>query len=171
VSFDAKELGAATGSQLGGPGSMDPAAYAALFAGAVHVAERGTEEIGGVTTTHYVGTIDLEKAIGGIGEVIGKDAGKDLVAQLRQAMDQLGGLGLDRIPFEAWIDGAGRLRRERITMDLGSMIPGAGDASMEMTADFSAFGEPVHIQIPAPSEVTDMTDAMSGLDPASGGSG
>jgi hypothetical protein len=173
VSFDAEALGAASGSSLGelGTGSMDPSAYAALFAGAVHVAERGTEEVGGVTTTHYVGTIDLAKAIGGIDEVIGKDAGRDLVKQLREAMDQLGGMGLDRIPFEAWIDGAGLLRRERITMDLGSMIPGAGDASMDMTADFSRYGEPVHIEIPEKSEVTDMTDAMAGLDPASGGSG
>jgi hypothetical protein len=173
VSFDAEALGAASGSPLGGlgTGSMDPSAYAALFAGAVHVAERGSEEIDGVTTTHYVGTIDLAKAIGGIGQVIGDDAGRDVVKQLREAMDQLGAMGLDRIPFEAWIDGAGRLRRERITMDLGSMIPGAGDASMDMTADFSRYGEPVHIRIPAKSEVTDMTDAMAGLDPASGGSG
>jgi hypothetical protein len=172
VSFDAEAVGAATGSSLGGlgTGSMDPSAYAALFAGAVHVAERGTEEIDGVTTTHYVGTIDLAKAIGGIDDVIGKDAGRDLVKQLEEAMDQLGGMGLDRIPFEAWIDGAGRLRRERITMDLGSMIPGAGDASMDMTADFSKYGEPIHIDIPARSEVTDMTDAMAGLD-RSGGSG
>jgi hypothetical protein len=173
VSFDAQAVGAATGQSLGGlgTGSIDPSAYAALFAGAVHVAERGTEEIGGVSTTHYVGTIDLAKAIGGIDEVIGKDAGRDLVRQLREAMDQLGGMGLDRIPFEAWVDGAGRLRRERITMDLGSMIPGAGEASMDMTADFSKYGEPVHIDIPAKSEVTDMTDAMAGLDQTSGGSG
>ena len=171
VSFDAEALGAA-GSPLGGlgTGTVDPSAYAALFAGAVHVAERGTEEIGGVSTTHYVGTIDLAKAIDGIGDVIGKDAGRDLVKQLREAMDQLGGTGLDRIPFEAWVDGAGRLRRERITMDLGSMIPGAGDASMDMTADFSRYGEPIHIDIPAKSEVTDMTDAMAGLDPSGGSS-
>src|SRR5919201_3223769 len=92
VSFDAEALGAASGSPIGGlgTGSMDPSAYAALFAGAVHVAERGTEEIDGVTTTHYVGTIDLAKAIGGIGKGIGGDARRGVVEEVPEARGQLG---------------------------------------------------------------------------------
>ncbi len=31
-----------------------------------------------------------------------------------------------------------------------------------MTVDYSAFGEPVHVQIPKRSEVTDVTDLIGG---------
>jgi hypothetical protein len=172
VSFDPSKMDPATAARFGGmgTGSMDPSAYAALFAGAVHVAERGTEEIGGVTTTHYAGTIDLEKAIAGFAKVMGEDADPAAVAQLEQAFGQLEQLGLGRMPFEAWVDEAGRLRRQRFTMDFGSLLPGADAASMEMTIDFSAFGEPVGIEAPPASAVTDVTSTVGGQG-ASGGYG
>jgi hypothetical protein len=53
VSFDPEALGAASGSPLEGlgTGSMDPSAYAALFAGAVHVAARRSTASGRPTTS------------------------------------------------------------------------------------------------------------------------
>ncbi len=173
VSIDAAKVDPVTASQLGGmgTGSIDPSAYAALFAGAVHVAERGSQEIGGVTTTHYVGTIDLAKAIEGFSDVLGDQEDPATAAQLEQALGQLRAIGLGTMPFEAWIDGDGLLRRERFTMDFGEMFPGLEDASMDMTVDFSAFGEPVEIDVPAPSEVTDVTAMVSGQGSASGGYG
>ena len=84
-------------------------------------------------------------------------------------MKQFGSLGIDeRIPFEIWIDAEGLPRRQRITMDFGKLVPGAEDASMEMTVDFSDFGKPVHITIPDPSEVTDMTGALGDAGSGSG---
>jgi hypothetical protein len=53
-------------------------------------------------------------------------------------------------------------------MDFGKLVPGAEEASMEMTVDFSDFGKPVHIQIPDPSEVTDMTRALGDAGMGSG---
>jgi hypothetical protein len=85
------------------------------------------------------------------------------------AVEQFESLGIDeKIPFEIWIDDDGLPRRQRITMDFGDLVPGTGEASMEMTVDYSAFGEPVEVDIPRPSEVTDVTDRMAG---AGGGAG
>jgi hypothetical protein len=56
-------------------------------------------------------------------------------------------------------------------MDFGKLVPGAEDASMEMTVDFSDFGKPVHITIPDPSEVTDMTGALGDAGSGSGAYG
>jgi hypothetical protein len=168
VSFDAAKIDPAAASQFGGfGGSMDPSAYAALFAGAVHVAERGTEEIDGVETTHYVGTIDLAKAIEGFSETFRKDVDRKTAKQLEAAFGQLEDLGMGSIPFEAWIDAAGLLRRERLSMDFGGLIPGAEDAAMEMTVDFSDFGKPIDIELPKPSQVTDVTRELA----RAGGSG
>ena len=172
VSFDAAAIDPAAASQFGGfGGSMDPSAYAALFAGAVHVAERGTEEINGVETTHYVGTIDLAKAIEGFADTFTEDVDRKTAKQLEAAFGQLEDLGLGRIPFEAWIDAHGLLRRESLAMDFGALIPGAGDASMEMTVDFSDFGEPIEIEIPKPSEVTDVTGELADQAGSSGAYG
>jgi hypothetical protein len=125
-----------------------------------------------VPTTHYVGTIDLKKVLKGFSDVVGKDADAATKEQLKAAVTQFESLGIDqRIPFEIWIDGEGLPRRQRIAMDFGKLVPGAEDASMEMTIDFSDFGKPVHITIPDPSEVTDMTGALGDAGSGSGAYG
>jgi hypothetical protein len=47
-------------------------------------------------------------------------------------------------------------------MDLGDLVPGTGEAQLGMTVDYSAFGEPVDVELPEPSEVTDVTRMMTG---------
>ena len=82
--------------------------------------------------------------------------------QLEAAVEQFESLGIDeKIPFEIWIDEEGLPRRQRITMDFGDLVPGAEDASMEMTVDFSDFGEAGRHRDPDRSEVTDVTDALA----------
>jgi hypothetical protein len=94
--------------------------------------------------------------------VVGEHADAVTKEQLKAAVKQFESLGIDeKIPFEIWIGAEGLPRRQRITMDFGKLVPGADEASMEMTVDFSDFGKPVDIDIPPPSEVTDMTDAMA----------
>ena len=95
--------------------------------------------------------------------MVGEDVDPATKEQLEAAVKQFEALGIDeKIPFEIWIDEEGLPRRQSITMDFGDLVPGAGDASLEMTVDYSAFGEPVHVQIPKRSEVTDVTDLMGG---------
>lgn len=172
VSMDPSKVDPAAAGQFGlGAGSTDPAAYVGLFAGVIAVEARGEEEIGGVATTRYAGTIDLGKVLENFVDVAVRDVPRASREQLGTAIEQLEGLGLEkRLPFEIWIDGQGFPRRQRLSMDLGSILPGAEDASFEMTVDFSRFGLPIDVEIPRPSQVTDMTELL-GASGASGASG
>jgi hypothetical protein len=134
---------------------MDPSAFLGFFAGAVEVKEAGSDRVKGVATIRYEGTIDLAKVLSGFAKVVGEDVDEE---QLRRGLQQLKAIGLGKIPFEVWIDDEGLLRKERLTMDMG-MIPGAPeDAGMEIEATFSDYGDPVDIEPPPRSQVTDVTD-------------
>lgn len=170
VSMDPSKMDPATAAQFGGlgAGTADPSSYAGLFAGVFDVEVEGEEEVHGVPTTHYAGTIDLGKVLEGFSEAMGEDLDEVAREQLEQQVRQFEALGLDdTMPFDIWIDEEGLPRRQRLSMDFGDLVPGAEDASMDITVDFSAFGEPVDIDVPPPSEVTDMTRALR----EAGGSG
>jgi hypothetical protein len=175
ISMDPTKLDPATAAQLGGfgAGTMDPSAFVGLFAGVFDVKVSGEREIDGVTTTHYVGTIDLKKVLEGFSDVVGEEADAATREQLEMALEQFEALGIDeKLPFEIWIDPEGLPRRQEITMDFGDLVPGSEDVRMEMTVDLSDFGEPVDIEVPDPSDVTDMTDTLAGAGGAPGaGSG
>jgi len=171
VSMDPSKMDPAAAAQFGGfgAGTTDPSAYVGLFAGVFDVKVSGEEELKGVPTTHYVGTIDLKKVLKGFSEVVGKDVDAATKKQLKAAVKQFESIGIDdKIPFEIWIDAEGLPRRQRITMDFGKLVPEAGEANLEMTVDFSDFGKPVDIEIPDPSEVTDMTRALGDAGSGSG---
>jgi hypothetical protein len=164
ISMDPGEMDPAAAAQFGGfgAGTTDPSAFLGLFAGVFDVEAAGAQELKGVPTTHYVGTIDLRKVLEGFSNVVGKDVDAVTRKQLEMAVDQFESLGIDeRIPFEIWIDDEGLPRRQRITMDFGDLVPGPEQASMEMSVDYSDFGKPVDVRIPRPSEVTDMTETLA----------
>jgi hypothetical protein len=161
VSMDLAELNPAAAAQFSESfgGATDASSYAALLAGVVDAHDEGQELIDGVRTTHYVGTVDVVKASEALAEIVGDEVGHEAEEQLERTILQLKVMGLRRVPFEAWVDDDGLLRRERFTMDLG-LVPGAEGATMEMTIDFSAYGEPVEIDVPPRSKVTDITDLI-----------
>jgi hypothetical protein len=170
VSMDPSKVDPAAAAQFGGLGSgtTDPAAYVGLFAGVIDVRAQGEEEIEGVATTRYVGMIDLGKVLENFADVAGRDVPRASREQLEMAIEQFEAIGMDeQLPFEIWIDDQGFPRRQRITMDFGSLLPGAENASFEMTVGFSRFGRPIDVEVPRPSQVTDMTKILG----ASGASG
>jgi hypothetical protein len=165
VSMDPSKMDPAAAAQFGGfgAGTTDPSAFVGLFAGVFDVKASGEQELKGVPTTRYVGTIDLKKVLAGFTDVVGKDADAATRKQLEVALEQFTSLGIDeKIPFEIWIDEEGLPRRQRITMDFGDLVPGAEEASMEMTVDFSDFGKAVDVKVPPVSEVTDVTETLAG---------
>ena len=140
-----------------------------LFAGVFDVEAAGEEEIGGVPTVHYEGTIDLTKACrtsatswARTSTTRRRSSSRPRSTSSRRCIDE-------RIPFEMWIDEENLPRRMKISMDFGDLVPGSDEAKMDMTVDYSNFGEPVHVQVPAESEVTDLTDATATQGGASGG--
>jgi hypothetical protein len=166
VSMDPAKMDPAAAAQFGGfgAGTTDPSAYAGLFAGVFDVRASGEADIGGVATTRYVGTIDLAKVLEGFSDVVGEDVDAATKEQLEAAVKQFEALGIEqKIPFELWIDEEGLPRRQRITMDFGDLVPGTEEVLLKMTVDYSAFGEPVHVQVPKASQVTDITDQMADM--------
>jgi hypothetical protein len=163
VSMDPTELSPEQAAQFGGfgMGTTDPSAYAGLFAGVFDVEDAGEQEIDGVTTTHYRGTIDLTRVLENFGDVVGGEVDRATRKQLQETIDQFEAMGVeDRIEFHLWVDDEGLPRRQRIAMDFGDLVPGDEEATMDMTVDYSAFGEPVEVQVPRASEVTDVTGLM-----------
>jgi hypothetical protein len=161
VSIDPSKMSPEEAAQFGGfgAGTTDPSAYAGLFAGVFAVEDAGEQDIDGVPTTHYTGTIDLTKVLENFGDVVGGEVDEKTREQLELAMDQFEAAGIDdRIPFHLWVDEDGFPRRQRISMDFGDLVPGDEEASMDMTVDYSAFGEPVEVEVPPASQVTDITD-------------
>jgi hypothetical protein len=175
VSMDPAKMDPAAAGQFGGfgTGTTDPSAFVGLFAGVFDVKASGEQELDGVTTTHYVGTIDLKKVLEGFSDVVGNDVDAATKERLALAVEQFEALAIgEEIPFEIWIDAEGLPRRQRITMDFGDLVPGSEEASMDMTVDLSAFGEPVDIEIPHRSDVTDVTETLAGAGAGAGmGSG
>ena len=166
VSMDPAKMDPEAAAQFGGfgAGTTDPSAYAGLFAGVFDVRASGAADIDGVATTRYVGTIDLAKVLEGFADVVGEDVDAATKEQLEAAVEQFDALGIDeKIPFVIWIDEDGLPRRQRITMDFGELVPGTEEALLDMTVDYSAFGEPVDVEIPKASQVTDITDMMGDM--------
>jgi hypothetical protein len=167
VSMDPAKIDPAMAAQMGGGfgGTNDPSAYVGLFAGVVRVDEDGSEAIGGVDTTRYRGTIDFEEVLRRFPDVIGKDLDAKTRRQveegLERTLEQFETLGVEgRIPFVIWIDDEGYPRRQVITMDFSGIVPGGESASMRLQADYSAFGEPVDVDVPPERQVTDITSMM-----------
>ena len=103
------------------------------------------DRVRGVLTTHYSFRIDLKRLA---------DENKALGDSLRRMMTAA---GIDSYPAEAWIDKDGRVRRIKVSMNLG---PAAGNATMTLIEDLYAFGIKVNIQPPT-DRVVDMS-ALTG---------
>ena len=97
----------------------------------------GYDRVRGVLTTHYTFNVDLAR--------LAKQN-----EELRNAFDTLRKLtGVSSYPAEAWIDNAGRVRRLKIDMSMGTF-------TMSMTEDLYAFGIKVDVQPPDPSDVVSL---------------
>lgn len=117
------------------------------------VTEVGSEEVRGEPTTHYRATIDLEKAR--------DQAPEEARPFLQQQIDVL---GASAMPTDVWIDEAGRLRRQRVDVDMSKAaeaMPGA-PTNMSVTIEIFDFGAPVDAEPPPADEVTDLAEMQGG---------
>lgn len=135
VRFDSAE---AAGLDPESVGSQDPANILEMLRGAGEVEEAGTEEVRGVSTTHYRVTIDVDKAL----ENVSDDRREALKVQLKA-------LGEEGLSAEVWIDDDGLPRRFR--WEFRSEAPAAFE--MTMTLEFFDYGTDVDVQIPSEDQV------------------
>jgi hypothetical protein len=130
------------------PAEIDAAGELALLEATTgEVRKLGKEEVRGVPTTRYRGTVDVE----------------DHAEQLREeGQEDVASLTEDEgtpLTVEAWIDGDGLMRRMKM---LKAQPRGAGEDPMDvdMTIDFYDFGIAPEIELPDEDEVFDATSLL-----------
>jgi hypothetical protein len=119
--------------------------------------EVGKEQVRGVDTTHYQGTISLQEALDEVPEAER--------SELDDALSTLvPDLVLPDLPVDVWIDEVGMVRK--VTMGVSSEsfgLPDLGVGSVNLTVEFFDIGEPVDAQVPPAEEVTSLDQLMDDL--------
>ncbi|MFI0717125.1 hypothetical protein ACH4SK_42540 [Streptomyces inhibens] len=116
-------------------GATDPLAAAELLRGAREVTYQGEERLDGVVVRHYRGTTD----IGTAAKAASPRTRSALVAAEK-------GFTTDAVPFDAYLDEAGRLRKVRQWFHFANGAPNG--ASVISTTELSGFGAWVEVRLP-----------------------
>ncbi|KUL24469.1 hypothetical protein [Streptomyces regalis] len=117
-------------------GATDPFAAAEVLRGARTATYVGEDEIAGTPVRHYRGTADL-----GIAAQDASDGNKESLAAAAK------GFATDKVPFDVYLDEAGRIRkvRHRFSFVNGQMNNAVAVASTTLLYDF---GAPVDVRLP-----------------------
>jgi hypothetical protein len=149
IRFDLTKLGKQEGfdlQQMMQLSGTDPSQSLGLLSAAgADFREVGEEDVRGVSTTHYEGTVDLEQ----VAEQVPEEARESY----RRLMELS---GESEVPVEVWIDEEGLARRIRYQQTL------ADGTTMDLTQEYYDFGTEVDVEPPPDSEVLDLSDLMSG---------
>lgn len=146
IRLDLKQLGSQAGvdieQYLAQAQQFDLKTSAAMLTASKDVKPVGTEQVGGVDTTHYLGTFPVAEAI----KQLPEDRRGHVQDELANAKD---------VTFDAWIDGQGLPRK----VELNGGKPGAG--TFKATAMFKSFNEPVSIKAPAADQVGELPRTLT----------
>ncbi|WP_031524469.1 hypothetical protein [Streptomyces sp. NRRL F-5123] len=110
-------------------GATDPLVAAQLLRGVLDVRFAGTQDLGGEPVRHLAGTLGIAEAA--------RASGARPPAALSAAA---AGFAVGRVPFEAWLDGAGRLVRMTLRYAYG---PARRTVEVVSTTTYSRFGAAV----------------------------
>jgi len=109
----------------------------------------GTEDVRGVSTTHYRATVDLAK--------VAEQAPANVRKAFRTSIIALeDSLGTDKLPVDVWVDKDNLVRR------LAEHLTVAGAGRIDFSVDFYDFGTPVTITTPPASETLDLGQVLGG---------
>ena len=145
LKIDAAEHGMHGGFE--GSGQIDPSAFLAFLRGADGIEVVGSDEVRGVATTHFSGSLDLSDLVEHTPEGEERDAATDAIEGLGSRLGDLGAT------FDAWVDADGIPWRVSF-----AFAPEAADGSFELTMDILEIGGQVDIEIPSPEDVTELGD-------------
>jgi hypothetical protein len=123
----------------------DPSLNAKMLTASKDVRSVGTETVGGVSTTHYRGTFDLQDALAKLDS-----------EQRAQAQKSMGQAGIDKMTFDMWVDGRQLPRKMSMATQPGAKL------DMKMTMTYTAFNAPLSITAPPKSQVADGSDLLGG---------
>jgi hypothetical protein len=126
--------------------SADPtASLAYIKAVSDDVEEVGTADVRGTPTTHYRFVVSAERLL--------EQIGKERRAQMKTYFDQI---GIDQIPYEAWLDEQNRPRRTMF-----AMVSEDKGLDMTTTMELYDYGQPVEITVPKADVVAPAPDQQT----------
>jgi hypothetical protein len=157
LSYDVAKTGQALG--IGDPTrfnqSGDPTqTLRNLRATSDRVERLGTEDVRGVATTHYRGTVELRR-LPDLLPAEKRDAARKSVDRMIELA------GTDSYPMEIWIDRKHLVRRFKLTMNMKMAQVGDKRMKMEITTDMFDFGPKPVAKAPPEDEVYDVTAQAS----------
>ena len=130
-----------------GSGQMDPSDFLAFLRGAEGIEVVGTEEVRGVETTHFSGTLDFSELVKHAPEGEERDTAAEAIEELERQMGEL------EATFDAWVDDDGVPWRVSF-----GFAPQNAEGSFVLMMDVLEIGGEVDVEIPAPKDVRDMGD-------------
>lgn len=126
-------------------GATEPLAAAELLRGARGVRDMGERTVQGVKVTHFTGVTDIARAAAAAPAAVRAP----LAAAAR-------GFTVTRVPFEAWLDPYGRLRRLTETFTFSTVgarrTPGQ-NVTVVSTITYDGFGTPVRVTLPRTADI------------------
>jgi hypothetical protein len=134
------------------PATSDPSQLLNFLRASGHVTKVGTEQVGGLQTTHYRGTVDLSRIANAV-----PAASRQAVQQSIQALEKM--TTLRQLPFDVWVDGQHLVRK--MTMSFSQSISGQSE-SVSMRIDIPQYG-------PQPVPATPPADQVTNLSALTGG--
>jgi hypothetical protein len=149
---------AESGSGGGSVGGTNPATSFQMLRGVSgHVTVLGKKSLNGASVTHYRGTLDLRKAV---------DASP---ASDRQAMEAaLRMFGDPLVPFDAYLDDAGRLRKLEEVFQIRSKKKPEENVKVLSSMELYDFGVPVAVQVPDARDVVIPSASLATVSTGSG---
>lgn len=134
------------------PATSDPSQLLNFLRASGKVTKVGTEEVDGLQTTHYRGTIDLSRIADAL-----PSASRQAVKQSVQALEKM--TTLRELPFDVWVDGQHLVRR--MTMSFSQSVSGQSE-TVSMRIDIPQYGpQPIPATPPA-DQVTDLSALTGG---------
>jgi len=167
LKVDLAQADSALGDLLGSGGSggafgSDPTAFLRFLEGIGSVSAVGTEDVRGVSTTHFTGSFTLDDALNAA-----PSDRRDAIERALEGLHLPDSAKTEPLPFDVWVGDDGLVRKETLTLDYSSMGPPvAALGRMTTTMELYDFGQPVDITVPSDDEVKDMTDLMSSIQSA-----
>jgi hypothetical protein len=158
IKLDPSTLPQSQGGLGAAAAAVDPAAVLAAIKDALTVEQVGADTVDGSATTHYRASVDVVKLLPLLADLT---PDKPTDAEMQKAKDQLEKAGLDRLPIDLWVDGDGFLKQMRVALDLSAMSQDHAAASFSLTLTYSDIGQPVSIDVPPASQVTDISDLLT----------
>jgi hypothetical protein len=108
--------------------------------------ELGKEAVGGVETTHYRGTVDLDEYV----KLVPEAQRASVRKTIQQVEKNMG--GRSTYPVDVWVDQSDQVRR--MAFDMKSDTP-QGTLTTSMRMDLSDFGAPVNVELPSANQTVD----------------